>query len=324
MRSHLFGRLIVMGCFFPALATASDTAHTSFPPARDQFRDCDACPEMVIVPAGRFLIGSPSEEPGRGQDEGPQTEIIFDRAFAVGRYEITRAQYEAFLRGTGHKVSGGCVTDRRKPGTWAADDQTNFEDPGFEQDPTHPAACVSWNDAVAYVAWLNARTDGGYRLLSEVEWEYVARAGSTAAYPWGSSIHDGCKSMNGYDETILAKKGDLYKGEAVTYAACSDGFVNSSPVGSFKPNAFGVYDMIGNMGEWIADCATPSYAGMRQDGISEGGDCTKRMVRGGSWGSQPRQLRSAERYRYRPTDLDDSIGIRVAKSMNPPAHVTNK
>ena len=122
--------------------------------------------------------------------------------------------------------------------------------------------------------------------------------------------------MNGYDETILGKKGNLYQGEAVASAACTDGYVNSAPVGSFKPNAFGVHDMIGNMGEWTADCATPSYVGMRRDGTSKTPDCSKRMVRGGSWGTQPRQLRSAERIRYSPTDIDDSIGIRVAKSMH--------
>lgn len=300
---------------------ASPTATAVAPVSvHGQFRDCGMCPEMIVIPAGRFLIGSPLSEDGRAQDEGPQAEVEFDQPFAVGRYEITRAQYQDFLRSTGHKVSGGCITDRRKPGSWAADEQTNVDDPGFEQTAEHPVACVSWNDAMAYVGWLNEKTDGGYRLLSEAEWEYVARAGSTTAYPWGASIHEGCNHMNGYDETILGKKGNLYEGEAVAYAACSDGFVNSAPVGSFKPNAFGVHDMIGNMGEWTADCATPSYVGMRRDGTSKTPDCTKRMVRGGSWGTQPRQLRSAERIRYSPTDIDDSIGIRVAKSMNLTAH----
>ncbi|MCL6699265.1 formylglycine-generating enzyme family protein [Sphingomonas sp. NSE70-1] len=319
MKAHLLGCLILLGFSSSSLAASSNTKKNAPASAPSQFRDCDACPEMVVIPAGRFLIGSPAQEPGRGQDEGPQTEIVFAQPFAVSRFEITRAQYQAFLRQSGHPISGGCITDRRKPGTWAADEQTNVEDPGFEQDDNHPAACVSWNDAMAYVGWLNSQTGGGYRLLAEAEWEYVARAGSTTAYPWGPSIHDGCTHMNGYDEQILGKKGNLYQGEQVPYAACSDGFVNTAPVGSFKPNAFGVYDMLGNMGEWTADCATPSYAGIRPDGASEGGDCTKKMVRGGSWGSQPRQVRSAERYRYRPTDIDDSIGIRVAKTIKPAA-----
>lgn len=311
----MFGRLLLASSLLPGLAASADAANASTAPAPEQFRDCDACPEMIVIPPGGVLIGSPAKEPGRQPDEGPQTEIRFDLPFAIGRFEITREQYQAFLTSSGHKVTGGCVTDRRKPGTWAPDDKTSFDDPGFEQAANHPAACVSWNDANAYVVWLNSKTGGGYRLPSEAEWEYVARAGSTTAYPWGASIDGGCRHMNGYDETILDRKGNLYSGEAVPYAACSDGFVNTAPVGSFKANAFGVYDMIGNMGEWVADCATPSYAGITQDGISKGGDCTKRMVRGGSWGTQPRQLRSAERIRYSPTDIDDSIGIRVAKTL---------
>ena len=314
MRLYLAGGLTLLGCLMP-VAAALRAAPILALSAQEPFRDCDACPEMVVIPPGKFLIGSPAEEAGRQPDEGPQTEINFIRPFAVGRYEVTRAQYRAFLASTGHKVSGGCITDRRKPGTWASDEETSFDDPGYEQAEYHPAACLSWNDANAYVTWLNSKTDGGYRLLSESEWEYVARAGSTAAYPWGASINDGCKFANGYDEAILARKGNLYASEAVAYAGCSDGFVNTAPVGSFKPNAFGVYDMIGNMGEWIADCATATYAGMKNDGTSQGGDCAKRMVRGGSWGTQPRQLRSAERMRYSPTDIDDSIGIRVAKTL---------
>jgi formylglycine-generating enzyme required for sulfatase activity len=270
---------------------------------------------MIVVPAGTFTIGSSADEPGRRDDEGPQKVIRIAQPFAVGRFEVTRGQYEAFLRATHHPVNGNCMTDRRKPGTWALDAETSFHDPGFSQTDDHPAACVTWNDAKAYVAWLNTRTDGGYRLLTEAEWEYAARAGSTTAYPWGASVHDGCVHMNGFDKVIEAKKGDLYKGEAVSFANCSDGYLNTSPVGSYARNAFGLYDMIGNLAEWVEDCSTQSYDSMRSDGTQEGGDCSKRIVRGGSWGTQPRQLRSAERIRYSPDAVDDSIGIRVAKTL---------
>jgi formylglycine-generating enzyme required for sulfatase activity len=285
------------------------------------FRDCTDCPEMIVVPAGTFTIGSPPDEPGRREVEGPQKEIRIGRPFAIGRYEVTRRQYEAFLHATQHPVGGNCVTDRRHPGTWAPDPATNFYDPGFPQTGDHPAACVSWNDAKAYIAWLNARTGGGYRLLTEAEWQYAARAGSTTAYPWGPSIHDGCTHINGYDLTILAKKGNLYKGEAVPYANCSDSYVNTSPVGSYAPNAFGIYDMIGNVADWTDDCRTLTFDQMRGDGTEAAGDCRRRMVLGGSWGTQPRQLRSAERISYEPTAVDDSIGIRVAKDL--PAYRTN-
>jgi formylglycine-generating enzyme required for sulfatase activity len=123
--------------------------------------------------------------------------------------------------------------------------------------------------------------------------------------------------MNGFDAVIVKKKGDLYKGEAVSFAKCSDRYLNTSPVGSYAPNAFGIYDMIGNVAEWVEDCSTQSYVSMRPDGTQEAIDCSKRIVRGGSWGTQPRQLRSAERIRYSPDAVDDSIGIRVAKTLQP-------
>jgi len=301
-----------------ALAGARADRGAAAPSARAagaRFRDCAGCPEMIVAPVGTFTIGSPPGEAGRGGDEGPQREIRITQPFAVGRYEVTRRQYEAFLRATGHPVSGNCMTDRRKPGTWALDPQTNFRDPGFPQSGTHPAACVTWYDAKAFIAWLNARTGGGYRLLTEAEWEYLARAGSTSAYPWGARAKDGCRYMNGFDRVIVRKKGDLYKGEAVSFADCSDGYLNTAPVGSLRPNAFGIYDMIGNVGEWVEDCSTPSYSLMQSNGSMHGGDCSKRIVRGGSWGTQPRQLRSAERIRNSPADVDDSIGIRVAKTL---------
>ncbi|MFL6757822.1 MAG: formylglycine-generating enzyme family protein [Sphingomicrobium sp.] len=302
----------------PAAAETSGAVWSPSPTsvaAPAPFHDCDGCPEMIVVPAGTFRIGSPPDEPGRRDNEGPQKEIRIARPFAVGRYEVTRQQYEAFLRDTNHPVSGNCMTDRRKPGTWALDAATNFHDPGFAQSGNHPAACISWNDAKAYIAWLNAKVGGGYRLLTEAEWEYVARAGSTTAYPWGAHIEDGCTYMNGFDRVIVEEKGDLYKGEAVSFANCSDRYLNTSPVGSYAPNGFGIYDLIGNLAEWVEDCSTQTYAGMQSDGTSENGDCTKRMVRGGSWGTQPRQLRSAERIRNSPTDVDDSIGIRIAKTL---------
>jgi formylglycine-generating enzyme required for sulfatase activity len=307
MRPPMLSWLILLAADCAVSAEPSDGSRPA--EAGRRFLDCDACPEMVVVPAGRFAIGSPPGEAGRGEDEAPQREIRFDRPFAVGRYEVTRRQYEAFLKDSRHPVSGNCVTDRRKPGHWAPDAETDFHDPGFKQTADHPAACVSWNDAIAYVAWLNRRTRGEYRLLTEWEWEYVARAGSATAYPWGPDIGDGCGHMNGYDRVILQAKGNLYDGETVPFADCSDGYLNTAPVGSFAPNAFGIHDMIGNVGEWVADCSTASYAPETVP------DCSKRMVRGGSWGTQPRQLRSAERIRYRPTDVDDSIGIRVAKSL---------
>lgn len=277
--------------------------------------DCAMCPELIVVPAGAFTIGSPAFEPGRGSDEGPQRRIVVGRAFAVGRFEVTRGEYEAFLAATGYPIAGNCITDRVNRGTWVPDPGTTLRDPGYPQTGTHPVACVSWNDARAYVAWLNRLTSGGYRLLTEAEWEYLARAGSTTAYPWGADVNLGCEHMNGSDATLRA----VYPSPAVLpagqTATCSDGALNTAPVGAYLPNAFGLHDMLGNVSEWVEDCATENYETMPEDGGAARGDCARRMVRGGSWGTYARQLRSAERLRYAPDDRDDSIGIRVARTL---------
>jgi formylglycine-generating enzyme len=272
------------------------------------FIPCRGCPEMVVLPAGRFTMGSPDDELGRGKDEGPQRSVRIDKLFAVSRFEITRAQYERFVRVTRRNVSGDCITDRRRSGEWRPDPKTDFRDPGYRQSGRHPVVCVSWQDALDYAAWLRAETGAPYRLLSEAEWEYAARAGTTTAYPWGPDAASGCAYMNGTDATARRKYATLdYVGD---FGTCDDHSLNTAPVGSYRPNAFGLYDMIGNVGEWVADCSGPYRSG--ESPAAVGGNCERRVVRGGSWGTVARQLRSAERVNQRATDRDDSIGIRVA------------
>lgn len=269
---------------------------------------CVRCPEMVVVPAGTFAIGSPDDEPGRGPDEGPRKRIAI-RRFALARFEVTIGEYAAFLRETGRPVPGGCVTDGAKRGVWEPDPRATLHAPHFPQARDHPVVCVSWDDAQAYIAWLNAQSDGGYRLPTEAEWEYAARAGSTGAYPWGASADSGCAYANVLDRTA----GERYP-QFVT-AGCADGATNTAPVGSYAPNAFGLHDMIGNVGEWVTDCASQSYAELPTDGQAKGGDCARHVVRGGSWGTLTKDTRVANRIRYPSGQLDDSIGIRVARTL---------
>lgn len=287
-------------------------APAATPTAGSSFRECADCPEMLVLPAGTFRMGSREDEPGRAADEGPAREVTIGSPFAIARYELTRGQYEAFLRSTNHPVGGDCITDRRKPFDWKPDAETTLRDPGYPQTDRHPVVCVSWHDAQAFVAWLNARTGGGYRLPSEAEWEYAARAGSRTAYFWGDDVDEGCAFMNGTDETAR----DKYP--AIEFMKCRDGALNTLPVGSYRANAFGLFDMTGNVAEWIAGCATPDYSKLAPDGRDQAGDCARRMVRGGSWGTIPRQQRSAERIRYAPGDRDDSIGIRLVRSLDRP------
>lgn len=266
--------------------------------------DCAQCPEMVVIPAGTAIVGASSNDKFRNADELPERRVVISQPLAVSRYEITRDQYEAFVRATNRPVGGDCLTDRRKRGDWQIDAVTTFRDPGFAQTGDQPVACVNWDEAQAYVAWLNTQTQGGYRLLTEVEWEYVARGGATQnlIYPWGDDQAQGCPFANLFDRTSLQTYAGLDTSGYKVFDPmdCADGRLNTSPVGSFKPNAFGIYDIIGNVQEWVEDCHT---------------DCTRRLTKGGSWGSLAHNARIAERIPYPPAHRDDSIGIRVAKTL---------
>jgi formylglycine-generating enzyme len=289
---------------------------------RASSRDCADCPLMVVVPTGIAILGAGHTDPFRRPDEVPERTFKIAEPFAVSRYEITRDEYEAFVRDTQRDVLGDCLTDRKRRGEWVFDAETTFRDPGFAQTGADPVACVSWVEAQAYIAWLNTRTDGGYRLLTEVEWEYVARGGATESliYPWGDNQSDGCPFANGFDRTTM----DTYSGmDTSGYATfdpltCSDGWLNTAPVGSLESNQFGVYDMIGNIAEWVEDCYSPSRDTLSDTGASSSiaaSECSRRIVKGGSWGTLAHNLRTAERIPYPATHRDDSVGIRVAKTL---------
>jgi|CXWL01.1.fsa_nt_gi formylglycine-generating enzyme required for sulfatase activity len=264
------------------------------------FRDCADCPEMVVVPRGAYTMGSPASEPNRQTDESPQHRVSLSAPFAVGKFEVTRGQYEAFTRATGRALGGNCYSVNSS-GRWARDANSNWRNPGFSQDEDHPVVCVSWEDARAYVAWLNTQTRGSYRLLTEAEWEYAARAGSTSAYPWGADANSGCAYANGTDATAGARHSSW------TWAStCNDGALNTARVGSYQPNAFGLSDMIGNIWEWTEDCHSAQASGA----------CDFHQFRGGSWGSDPHSLRPANRARIGSTFyINADVGFRVARTL---------
>ena len=191
--------------------------------------------------------------------------------------------------------------------------KTNLNDPGYPQTSNHPVVCVSWDDANAYASWLSQITGGHYRLLSEAEWQYAARAGSRTAYPWGQSAAQGCLYMNGTDSTTRKKYSQLSYVD--DFGTCDDSALNTAPVGSYKVNPFGLFDMIGNVGEWVEDCSSKAYGAKAETLPDTEIGCARRVVRGGSWGTIARQLRSAERVNQTSTDRDDSIGIRVARDL---------
>jgi formylglycine-generating enzyme required for sulfatase activity len=279
---------------------------------------------MVVVPAGSFTMGSPDAERrwyvemGAKEEwaswETPQHRVTIARPFAVGSHEVTRGQYAAFVKDTNRGAGDGCFI---WTGTeWKEEASRGWRDPGFPQDDRHPVACVSWDDAKAYVEWLGRKTGKGYRLLSESEWEYAARAGTTAARYWGDDREnaEGCGYANTSDQTragahnLTRQKTDIFM--------CEDGHVHTAPAGSFKANPFGLHDMLGNVWEWVEDCWHGSYAGAPSDGSAwtAGGNCGQRVLRGGSWINVPRILRAASRVWIGTGYRNFDAGFRVART----------
>ena len=282
-----------------------------YPPGT-RLRDCGDCPELVVVPPGTYMMGSPSSEAGRHDHEGPVHRVVIGEPFGVGVKEVTRGEYGRFVRATGHSAGGQCWT--YEDGKWEERGGRNWENPGYEQTDEHPVVCVNWGDAKAYVRWLSDETGEEYRLLSESEWEYAARGGSGTARYWGEGGAGQCRYANGGDKAVKRRYGD-WKWDV---ALCNDGHVHPAPAGSFGANGYGLHDVMGNVWEWVEDCWNGSYAGAPSDGSAwESGECSRRVRRGGSWLLGPRNLRSANRYGRSAGGRDDNGGFRVARTLTP-------
>ena len=282
---------------------------------KDVFRECENCPEMVMVSAGEVLMGSDRDDIDGGvaaANEGPQHKAVIRQPIAVGRFEVTRDQYAAFVTSSGYKVGDHCVTfENNKPQDRA---DRSFLNPGYTQDGNHPAVCVSWVNAKAYVDWLSRSTGKSYRLLSEAEFEYAARAGGSSRYGFGNDPAELCKFANGADQS--AKAAGLPAN--APYMNCKDGYPFTAPVGSFAPNAFGLYDLIGNVWEWTEDCFYGDYATARLESASRSTEvCGSRTLRGGDWFSTEQSLRPAVRAKADPDAHNDDIGFRVVRTLAP-------
>jgi len=266
------------------------------PEAGDRFRDCEHCPEMVALPTGSFMMGSPPRERGRFGDEGPAHRVVVSDPFAVGIYEVTQGQFRRFSDDVGYSTGIEWVCRISVA------------------ESSHPAACVDWSDARAYVEWLSELTGDDYRLLSEAEWEYAARSGTVTARYWGDSESEQCGNGNGADAALRATSA----GRRSSAVPCDDGYAQTSPAGSFDANGFGLHDMLGNVWEWTQDCWNESYNSASGDGgAREIGDCTRRVIRGGSWRNGPELLRSASRSGNFTDDQRAFLGFRVARTLTP-------
>ena len=274
------------------------------------FRDCAECPELVVVPSGSYEMGSPSSEDGRDDDEGPVHRVRIGRAFAVGVKEVTRGEFGRFVSETGRSMGNACRTYEGGEGKERSG--RSWRNPGFSQTDEHPVVCVNWSDARAYVEWLSRKTGEGYRLLSESEWEYVARGGTETARYWGESESGQCRYANGADRE--AKRHN----SRWTTVDCDDGYYRTSPVGRYEANGFGLRDVLGNVWEWVEDCWNGSYRGAPTDGSAwESGRCGRRVLRGGSWSDGPGDLRSAGRGWNTTGGRVDIVGFRVARTLTP-------
>jgi formylglycine-generating enzyme required for sulfatase activity/lysophospholipase L1-like esterase len=268
---------------------------------KDSFRDCPTCPEMVVVPAGKFSMGSPAGEKNRSDDEGPQHEVTIGKAFAVGRFAVTRGEFAAFVRDTGHKTEGGCYAYIGSE--WKQHLDQSWRSPGFEQDDRHPVVCVNWDDAKAFGAWLARKTAKPYRLLSEAEREYATRAATTTPFWWGSSISTAQANYDGNYTYGDGSKGEWRKGTLA--------------VDSFKANPWGLYNVHGNVWDWVEDCYHDRYQGAPTDGSAWiTGYCGRRVVRGGSWDNNPKNLRAAFRSARSTVDRFSLHGFRLARTIS--------
>ncbi|MGE0699316.1 MAG: SUMF1/EgtB/PvdO family nonheme iron enzyme [Hyphomicrobiaceae bacterium] len=256
-------------------------------------------PEMVVVPPGRFVMGADCAV-DRPDEAGPRHDVTIERPIAVGRHAVTLAEFSAFVEATGRRIEPSmftCEEDR-----WHERRGRSFLTPGVVQSPHHPAVGVSWHDANAYCAWLTEMTGTRYRLLSEAEWEYCCRAGSTTPYSWGARI---TPSLANYDDVGEGCRTGRERAHQAT-----------APVGAYPGNAWGLCQMHGNVWEWCGDDWHDSYDGAPADGsVWTGGDADLRVLRGGSWMSVPTLLRSATRNKESPDTRMSTIGFRVACTM---------
>ena len=251
-------------------------------PAGTKLRDCKKCPELVVVPPGSFMMGSPPAEAKRSRDEGPVHRVTL-LPFAVGIHEVTFDEWNACVGG------GGCGKYKPDSEGWGRG--------------RRPVINVSWDDAKAYVKWLSEKTGEPYRLLSESEWEYAARAGTTGPFHTGPTISTKQANYDGNYTYGSGRKGRYRK--------------KTTKVGSYPPNDFGLHDVHGNVWEWVEDCWNGSYEGAPEDGSAwESGDCRRRVLRGGSWFNDPLNLRSALRNRYSTGYRLGSVGFRVARTLD--------
>lgn len=316
----LFTTLAPAALARPAQRAPAAVHHAVAPAAH---RDCIGCPEMVALPAGSFDMGMPAErevafgmpKPQAGKAD-PVHRVTFAKGFMMAKYPVTVAQFRQFVDETRYQTSDTCTNQRFYDGHFIYEPARGYSwrSPGFPQDDRHPVVCVSSEDADAYAAWLSKKTGHSYAVPNEAQYEYAARAGTTTAYFWGD-VRDAkaCEYSNQPDldqaDELKAPSGPEYRFQ------CRDGYAWTSPVGSYKPNPWGLYDMLGNIWEWTSDCYNNNYQGAPTDGSTwTTGDCDGRASRGGSYGNAVFSTYAAVRAPRHASYVGHSWGFRVVRN----------
>jgi formylglycine-generating enzyme len=282
------------------------------------FRDCPTCPEVVVVPAGSFIMGSTPEETTRAglpaeqaAREWPAHHVTIAKPFAVGRYELTVGEYAAFAKDTARPAGNNCTTWDSAAKKWGPVADASWQNPGYPQTDRHPVGCLTLDDVRGYTQWLSQKTGQRYRVPSEAEWEYIARAGRNSDV----AAENICTSANVSDlMRAQAHGGDA--ADATRFFKCRDGHVFAAPVGAFPANPWGLSDVIGNIWEWTEDCFIPGYDGAPTDGSAHmPAGCERLIVRGGGWYSRSWFARAAGRSRETPDYRSSTLGLRVVRDL---------
>ncbi len=298
--------------FTPGLPLVADAAPAATPPEASRaiepgarFRDCDDCPEMVVLPAGEVLMGSAPGWPDHEKNEAPVARVVLG-ALAFQRLEVTRGEYARFLGETGHAAVQGCDY---LLGVWLHGAKRNWRNTGYAQNDDHPVVCVRWADAVSYAEWLSRRTGKRYRLPSEAEWEYAA-----GQPPWGADLTQACAYGNLHDSTAHAA---YYSGFMNRFVPCTDAAAGTVAVGSHQAGAHALSDMYGNAMEWTQDCWNTGHAGRPPDASARrDGDCGQRVVKGGHFVSDASTYRPAWRLGADATRGNIYLGFRLVRDID--------
>lgn len=327
---------LISGCCLAWVLGACLLPLESHAQARAQptrLRDCSDCPEMVVVPAGRFAMGAGSDEharfgvkPDYAATEQPVHEVRFAHPFMVAAFPVTRDEWARFVAagaaqappgaGKQEDTAPGCAV-LTPAGVWAVEPARSWRDPGFAQTGRDPVVCIAWGEAKRYAAWISERSGKTYRLLTEAEFEYAARAGTTSANYWGADREQACQNANASDLT-LAERYAYARSLPDSSFLCHDGFVYTAPVDAFPANPFGLFGMSANVWQWVEDCYSDNHAGAPADGSARvDGDCHYRMDRGASWVNSPRFVRAASRHKDLVYARNSVLGFRLARDLAP-------